>query len=168
MPCADDQVNSVRRALSLLDAFGMHDAHLTIAELGRRTLIPKTSAFRLAKTLEGCGYLVQVESGAWRLGPSAARLAAHYQVAFDLNGVVHPALWALAAVTGKSATFFVSEGNTRVRLMRVEIDGAVSPPLIGEHLPLDRGSPGNVIQAFKGRKNTVSYTHLTLPTKRIV
>ena len=155
MPCVDDQVNSVKRALSLLDAFSINDAYLTIAELARRTSLPKTSAFRLAKTLEGCGFLVQTDSGAWRLGPSIARLATRYLVAFDLKGVVHPALRDLAKTTGRSATFFVNEGNTRVRLARVEIDGAVSPQLIGEHLPLDRGSPGKVILAFKGKTGKI-------------
>lgn len=155
MPCAEDQVNSVKRALSLLDAFGINDASLTISELSRRTALPKTSALRLAKTLESVGYLVQTDNGAWRLGPSAARLASRYQMAFDLKGVVHPALKALVKKTGKSATFFVSEGNTRVRLMRVDVDGADSQQLIGEHLPLDLGSPGKVILAFNGKSGKV-------------
>ena len=64
MPCVDDQVVSVRRALDLLDAFGIDDGHLTIAELARRTALPKTSALRLARTLQSSGYLVQEEGGA--------------------------------------------------------------------------------------------------------
>ena len=33
LPCVGDQVAAVRRALDLLDAFGIDDGHLTIAEL---------------------------------------------------------------------------------------------------------------------------------------
>lgn len=151
MPCVDDQVAAVRRALDLLDAFGIDDGHLTIAELARRTALPRTSALRLARTLQSSGYLVQEEGGTWRLGPSTAWLAARYQVAFDLKGAVRPALQALAVATGKTATFFVREANARVRLMRVEAGGLGAPPYIGEQLPLDRGSPGKVILAFTGK-----------------
>ena len=151
MPCVDDQVVAVKRAMDLLDAFGIDDGHLTIAELARRTALPKTSALRLARTLQSSGYLVQEEGSAWRLGPSTAWLAARYQVAFDLKGAVRPALQALARATGKAATFFVREANARVRLMRVEVGGIDAPPHIGEQLPLDRGSPGKVILAFTGK-----------------
>lgn len=152
MPCIDDQVGAVRRALGLLEAFGIDEPRLTMAELARRVSLPKTSALRLARTLEALGYLVQTESREWRLGPSAAWLGARYQVAFDLQGAVHPVLHALAIETRQPASFFVREGDARVRLMRVEADAVSHQPPVGEQLPLDKGSPGKVILAFIGRR----------------
>ena len=46
-----DGVIAVTRALRLLEAFGMDDAQLTLAELSRRTGMHKTTALRIARTL---------------------------------------------------------------------------------------------------------------------
>jgi DNA-binding IclR family transcriptional regulator len=151
MPCIDDQVGAVRRALAMLDAFGIDEPRLTMAELARRVNLPKTSALRLARTLETAGYLVQTEKCDWRLGPSAAWLGARYQVAFDIRGAVYPALRALALETRRPATFFVRDGDARVRLMRVEADADVHQAPVGQQLPLNKGSSGKVILAFIGR-----------------
>ncbi|MBV6304546.1 helix-turn-helix domain-containing protein [Candidimonas humi] len=152
MPCADDQVSAVRRALDLLDAFGIDEPRLSMAELARRVGLPKTSALRLARTLAASGYLVQTEKRDWRLGPSTAWLATRYQMAFDLKGAVRPALHALAQATHRPATFFVREGEARIRLMRVEADADSRAAPVGEQLPLDKGSPGKVILAFLGKR----------------
>lgn len=150
MPCTDEQVISVLRALDLLDAFGIDEPHLGIGVLARRTGLAKTTALRLARTLASKGYMVQTETGSWRLGPASAWLAARYQVAFDLQGVAQPILRELAATTGHDTLFFVRERNVRVRLMRAEVgpERPVSP--MGERMPLERGSAGKVILAFAG------------------
>jgi DNA-binding IclR family transcriptional regulator len=150
MTSAPRHVTAVLRALEVLDAFAMSEPRITVSDLARKTGLPKSTALRLARTLESRGYLVQLDSGAWRLGPSTAWLAARYQVAFDLQGVVYPALKRLSRVTGKTASFFVHEGDARVRLIRIEGDGQAMNAHVGEQLPLDRGSAGKVILAFTG------------------
>ena len=145
-------VVAVLRALALLDAFRVDDERLGLADLARRAAVPKTTAFRLAHTLESAGYLVRLDGGAWRLGPATARLAARYQTAFDLHSVIEPALRQLARTTGESASFFAHDGNQRIRLGRVHGTHAfASTTRVGEPLPLDRGSPGKVILAATGR-----------------
>ena len=145
-------VASVVRALALLDAFGLTDDRLSLAELARRAGVPKTTAHRLARTLQSAGYLVGLDGGAWRLGPATARLASRYQTAFDLSNVIEPALRDLAAATGESASFFAHDGNARVRLGRVHGDHPFpTTTRVGEPLPLDRGSPGRAILAASGR-----------------
>jgi DNA-binding IclR family transcriptional regulator len=148
---AEDTVNAVTRSLGILDAFGMTDSHLALAELARRTGIPKPTVLRLARTLAQSGYLVALDGGAWRLGPAAARLGARYQRAFDLRNLIEPALQKLADDTGRSASFFALEDRQRVRLLRVRgKDGFVSPTRVGESLPLEKGAAGQVILAFSG------------------
>lgn len=145
----DETVHSVIRAMALLDAFGVADAQLALAELSRRTRIPKPSALRLARTLAEAGYLVALDGGAWRLGPAAARLGARYQRGFDLTNLIEPALQDIAGRTGHGASFFTLEGRQRVRLLRVlGADGFASPTRVGEPLPLDRGAAGQVFLAF--------------------
>ena len=144
-------VTAVLRALALLDAFGVHDAQLSLATLAERTRLAKPTALRMARTLATAGYLVPLEGGHWRLGPAVAQLGARYQRAFDLRNVIEPALHALAQQSGHGVSFFTLEQGQRVRLLRVRgADGFVSPTRVGEPLPLDRGAAGKVIQAFMG------------------
>jgi len=152
----DDSVTSVLRAIGLLDAFRLDDDRLSLSTLSRRVGVPKTTALRLARTLRSAGYLVQLEDGAWRLGPATARLAARYQTAFDLHNLIEPALHKLARATRESSSFFAHDGSQRVRLMRVhgEHPLALATP-VGEPLPLDKGSPGKVILAAIGRRGAL-------------
>jgi len=144
-------VTAVTRALSLLEAFEVGEASLSLAELSRRAGMHKTTALRLARTLAQSQYMVQTDDLQWRLGPAAGWLGARYQAGFDVNNVVEPALHHLVKETGESASFYVREGDIRSCVARVEGPQSVRHNVrIGERLPLDKGAPGRVILAFSG------------------
>ena len=153
-PGADEgagAVIAVTRALRVLEAFGVNDPQLSLAELSRRTGIHKTTVLRLARTLAADNYLVQKEDGSWRLGRAAGWLGACYQATFNVQEVVEPVLRELTIKTGESASFYVREGQQRTCLVRVEGPQAIRHHVrIGAALPLDSGSPGRVILAFSG------------------
>jgi DNA-binding IclR family transcriptional regulator len=144
-------VTAVTRALRLLEAFGVDDSHLSLAELSRRTGMHKTTALRIARTLASDNYLVQREDGNWRLGRAAGWLGACYQATFDVHDLVEPVLRDLAVQTGESASFYVREGNQRTCLARVDGPRTIRHHVrVGIGLPLDLGAPGRVILAFSG------------------
>jgi DNA-binding IclR family transcriptional regulator len=146
-------VIAVTRALSLMEAFEVGEASLSLAELSRRAGMHKTTALRLARTLAQSQYMVQTDGGQWRLGPAAGWLGARYQAGFDVNNVVEPALHELVRQTGESASFYVREGAIRSCVARVEGPRSVRHNVrIGERLPLDSGAPGRVILAFSGAR----------------
>lgn len=149
-------VIAVTRALKLMEAFQLGESTLSLAELGRRAGIHKTTALRLARTLALSHYMVQTDDGQWRLGPAAGWLAARYQAGFDVNRVVEPTLHELVKATGESASFYVREGDVRSCIARVEGPQSVRHHVrIGERLPLDKGAPGRVILALSGTPGTV-------------
>jgi DNA-binding IclR family transcriptional regulator len=147
-------VNVLSRALQLLDCFRVDDTFVSLAELGRRTKIHKTTVLRLARTLAASRYLVQrEEDGAWRLGPAAGWLGARYQASFDVTDAIEPVLRALTQSTNESASFFVREGNIRTCLFRVEGPQSIRHHIRqGEVLPLEKGSPGRVLLAYCGEQ----------------
>jgi DNA-binding IclR family transcriptional regulator len=150
-PAATGGVIAVTRALRLLEAFGVDDAQLSLAELSRRTGMHKTTALRIARTLANDNYLVQREDGTWRLGRAAGWLGACYQATFDVHGLVEPVLRELTVQTGESASFYVREGNQRTCLARVDGPRTIRHHVrVGIGLPLDLGAPGRVILAFSG------------------
>jgi len=144
-------VIAVTRALHVLEAFQVGEPDLPLAELSRRTGLHNSTVLRLARTLALSGYMVQNESGAWRLGPAAGWLGARYQAGFDVNDVVEPTLRELSRVTRESASFYVREGDVRACISRVEGPQAVRHHVrMGARLPLDLGAPGRIILAFSG------------------
>ena len=148
---ATSSVTAVVRALRLLEAFGMVDAQLSLAELSRRTGLHKTTALRMARTLAADNYMVQREDGNWRLGRAVGWLGACYQATFDVHEVVEPVLRELSAQTGESASFYVREGNQRTCLARVNGQRTIRHNVhVGVGLPLNLGAPGRVILAHGG------------------
>jgi len=145
-----DGVAAVDRALELLAAFGEHDAELTLAALTRRTGLVKSTVLRLAASLERAGCLQRTSQGAYRLGPTLARLGARYQATFRLGDHVMPVLERLAATTGESASLYVREGEVRVCLHRVHSmrHQLLHYLRVGTQFPFDTGASGRVIAAF--------------------
>lgn len=149
----EDGVMAVRRAMRVLEAFGVEDASLSLAELSRRTGFHRSTVLRLARTLAADEYLAQREDGAWRLARAAGWLGACYQATFSVHDVVEPILRGLSIATSESTSFYVAEGNQRICLVRVEGPKAIRHHVrVGEGLPLDCGGPGRVILAFSGEE----------------
>ena len=148
---AQEGVEAVRRAMNILRAFGMEDAHLSLAELSRRTGYHRSTVLRLARTLAMDDYLAQRADGTWRLARAAGWLGACYQATFNVHDVVEPVLRELSNITGESATFYVREGNQRICVVRVEGPRSIRHHVrVGAGLPLNLGGPGRVILAFSG------------------
>lgn len=150
---AEEGVVAVRRAMHILEAFGVDDASLSLAELSRRTGYHRSTVLRLARTLAMDDYLAQRADGTWRLARAAGWLGACYQATFNVHDVVEPVLRELSIATGESATFYVREGNQRICVARVEGPKSIRHHVrAGAGLPLNLGSPGRVILAFSGEE----------------
>lgn len=149
----EEGVTAVRRAMHILQAFGVNDAQLSLAELSRRTGYHRSTVLRLARTLAMDDYLAQRTDGTWRLARAAGWLGACYQATFNVHDVVEPLLRELSMATGESATFYVREGDQRICVARVDGPKAIRHHVrLGAGLPLVLGSPGRVILAFSGEQ----------------
>jgi len=152
-PGAEQKVEAVERALTILDAFRDGATTLSLGELAERTTLYRSTILRLAASLERFGYLHRGEDGRFRLGPSLLALGALYQNAFNLADYVRPVLARLVEETGETAAFYVREGNARICLYRQH-----APRLLRHHveeggaLPLERGAGGRVLLAFTDAK----------------
>lgn len=144
-------VVAVTRAIAILDAFHTSEAALTLGELARRTGLHKTTVLRIARTMAGARYLVQLDNGSWRLGPGAGWLGARYQTVFGQTASIEPVLRELSQTTGESAAFYVREGNFRSCVVRVDGPQTIRHHVrMGEMLPVNRGAIGRVLLAFSG------------------
>ena len=141
-------VESVERALSLLEAFNMGDNGLALKELAQRTGLNKATILRLSSSLEKFGYLSRDHDGIFHLGSALWKVGLIYRD-FQLGNIIRPVLIELVEKTEETAAFHVLKGNSGVvlycenskRRMRYHIDE-------GEITPLNVGSSGKVLEAF--------------------
>lgn len=145
----EQRVESVERALAILEAFNEEEPALSLAQLSQRTGLYKSTILRLAASLERFGYLARDEDGRFRLGPSLWRLGSLSRKAYDLGEYVRPVLRDLVAETGETAAFYVRAGDKRLCLYRLNSPRPVRHHLDeGALLPIDRGASGKVLLAF--------------------
>ena len=71
-------VESVERALSLLEAFNMGDNGLALKELARRTGLNKATILRLSASLEKFGYISRDHDGIFHLGSALWKVSLVY------------------------------------------------------------------------------------------
>jgi len=148
-------VAAVERALSLLNAFADGAPQLTLAELAERTGYYKSTILRLAASLERFGYLTRGAGGAWRLGPTPARLAALTAVPAAHEATIRAALKTLRNESSHTASFYVRSGGERVCLYRENSEREIRHHLEeGARLPLELGAAGKVLLAFGGKAGT--------------
>ena len=141
------RVQSVERALSLLEAVAANHYPLSVPELANQAGVNRATAWRLMNTLEHFDLVTKdVRSGRYSMGAGAIRLAA----AADIGGWaadVRPELEEVSKVTGGNAFLEInSRGNLLV------IDECRAPTLIqidiaGMTLPHDCASAGKLYHA---------------------
>ena len=111
-------LSSVDRALRLLEELARHGP-LGATELANRTGCAKATAFRLARTLQARGFVVQNQDSSYRLGPRCLLLATGVHTSFDVRREALPAMEALRDETGETVQLTVLEGSDVVYVEQV-------------------------------------------------
>lgn len=153
---------AVLRVPEVLSVIATHGEGRTLAQLSRDLSVPKTSLYRLLRTLEQGGYLV-VFDGAYFAGPESARLAGALQgmppqSAFP--ACARPILEWFARITGETAmlgTLLEREGD----IVYVDVIESRAPlryaPAIGDRRPLYAIPAGKAVLAFQPETYRAAY-----------
>ena len=105
-------VQSVERALSLLESVARSADPVPLAQLTDVLGIDPSSVFRLANTLKRRGFLANPNGRKhYVLGPAVWRLSREYDWSRMLISICHEAVKALATRTGETAHLAVREGD---------------------------------------------------------
>ena len=111
-------VDTVRRALDILECFTMDEPEQTLKQLCEKTGLYKSRVHRLCRTLLDCGYLVRTSYSSYRLGPKLLVLGKVYERTNTLVSISRPIMARLALSTGESAALFALEGERSICLAR--------------------------------------------------
>ena len=144
-----ETVQSVARALTLLDALGESRNEVGIAELSKQLGFHVSTAHRLLATLIAQGYARQnPETGRYGLGAKAFHLAESYLGQMDLRRIVRPVLERLSHTTGETANLVILDGREAFYLDKVESPQSLRIfSRIGRRAPLHCTAAGKVLLA---------------------
>jgi len=110
--------HSVERALQLLASFGEQQSELGLAEVSALLGVHKSTASRLAATLERAGFLSRVGER-YRLGVEVMRLGSLALRSFDVVARMQPAMEKLAQATGETVNLAVAAGGDVLNVAEV-------------------------------------------------
>lgn len=115
---AQDRVEAVERALTVLDAFDSTQEAFTLAELAQATGYYKSTLLRLLGSLARFDYVQRGDDGRWVLGTTPVRLARRHPPSRQLAARVQPLLERLAAKSGETAALLEArDGQVEARLV---------------------------------------------------
>jgi DNA-binding IclR family transcriptional regulator len=104
MKDGDIGVQSINRALGLLEAFPKFGPEVGLSELARYTNLNKTTTYRILQTLEKNGYLSRSPiNHSYRLGVRLFELGSYFQSKIDIYHFSKPYLKALSEETNQAA-----------------------------------------------------------------
>jgi DNA-binding IclR family transcriptional regulator len=136
------------RALTLLTAFGAGEDELTLAELARRTGIPKTTAHRILGELDGWRVVEHTPTGV-RLGMRLFELGALVPIQHGLREAAAPFLADLYEATHETVHLAILNGTDVVYLAK--FDASRSPSVasrVGGRMPAYCTGVGKALLAF--------------------
>lgn len=133
--------------MTVLTAFRIGDAALSLAELANRTGLIKSTIMRLVVSLEKYGLVTRLADGNYILASEVVRLNAVYQDSHDVGRHIMPRLHQLTEQSGETASFYVKHGAYRLCQYRVN-----SPHRLRLHLqpgdmrPMDQAAGALALQ----------------------
>jgi IclR family acetate operon transcriptional repressor len=114
-------VQSLDRALGLMEAISYREQGATLSDLAQETALAPSTAHRLLKSLESREYLRQDEErGLWFIGVRAFTVGSAFVRVRDIVAVARPFMRVLVEEVGESANLAILEDNQPVYLSQVE------------------------------------------------
>jgi DNA-binding IclR family transcriptional regulator len=129
-------VPGLERGLRILQLFDRNHRVLTGAQISRALKIPRTTAFRLAQTLERLGFLER-EGDGFRIGPAVMRLGFEYIASLEITELARPVLERLRDESGFSTQLVVRDGRDVVVVLRAASQSMFSSNVnVGTRFPV--------------------------------
>jgi len=138
-------VPGLERGLRMLQLFDRSRKVLSAAEMARALQIPRSTAFRIAQTLEHLGFLVR-ENEAYRVGPAVLRLGFEYIASLEFSELARPIVERLRDDTGFSAQLVIRDGRDVVVVLKAAAQSAFASNVnVGTRMPAHATILGRVL-----------------------
>lgn len=158
-------VQSLDRALDILEELADADRALGVGELAERTGLPQGTVHRLLQSLQVRGYVRRSPTRKYALGTGSLRLGDAAQRALVRSA--RPVLAGLVGLTGETANMAVLEGDDVVYVAQVSSPHTLRMfAEVGRHVPPHSTAVGKVLLAAMPVDRTVALIRRTgLPSR---
>ncbi len=157
-------VQSVWRALDLLEAFPKFGPEIGLTALAEQLDLNKATAYRLLATLETRGYIERAPDGRkYRLGARTLGLGAYFQSQLDVRRLALPYLTSMVEQTGEAAFLCVREDDEALCVERVEGEQEVNIFIlrVGGRQPLHCGAAPRALLTALSDDEIAAYARRT-------
>ncbi len=150
----DTIIQSVDRALRILDTFSLKEKELGVTEISKRLDLHKNTVFGLLRTLEYWGYIEQNQSTRkYRLGLKLLELGNQVKEGLDLRAVALPFLQELVERYSETVHLAVHDQGEIVYIEKVEGPNTIRMySQIGRRAPMHCTGVGKAILAYMSEK----------------
>lgn len=144
-------IQSVDRALQILDVFSIKEKELGVTEIAHRLDLHKSTAFGLLTTLEHWGCIEQNrQTGKYRLGLKLLELGDRVKEGLDLRVLGLPFLQELVECYRETVHLVVHDRGEVVYIEKVEGPTAIRMySQVGKRAPMHSTGVGKVILAYR-------------------
>ena len=116
-------IQSVLKALDVMNVFSPAEPRLTLAEISHRLDLPKSTVHNLLNTLVSRGFIEKADSEHYALGTGLIPLTQAVRVNAEIRDRAAPLLREMADAAKETVYFTVFEGNHILYLYAVETKG---------------------------------------------
>jgi DNA-binding IclR family transcriptional regulator len=144
-------VQSIDRAVTLLNAFSVDEPEIGVGELSRRVNLPKSTVYRLLSSLEENGLIRQnPETGLYALGVELISLSNRVLAFADLQRAARPHLRALADALQETVNLSILDGDQVFNLEQFVAGDRLVMRVgwVGRRMPAHAVSSGRAILAY--------------------
>jgi len=152
-------VQSVKRAISILEAIASTPQGIGVTEVAHRVDLPKTTVARLLNTLEEAQAVERLsESHGFRIGPRIVAIASQIPYTQHLTTMARPYLLELAEATSEAVNLCCLDGDQVRYLDQVQSQYQLQiRDWTGYRLPLHVVSPGKILLAYGSKEMRQHY-----------
>jgi DNA-binding IclR family transcriptional regulator len=143
-------IQSVGRALAILEQFSRDERALGVTTIASRVGLHKSTCFGLLHTLQQLGYIQQdASTGQYSLGLKTFELGQAYIDGVDLRYITRPFLLEIVEKTQETVHLVLAEGRRAVYIDKVESPRAMTiSSRIGQEAGLHCTGVGKVLLAY--------------------
>lgn len=146
-------MRSVQRIFAIFESFTTERPSLSLQEVADAIELPKSTTFRIVRSLEQAGYLVRLEDQRYCLSFRFTRLAGMVKSTLGIREVARPVMLELSEKVRETVSLQTVMGRNRVCIDAVTaaspLRNVVQP---GEQVPLLSGSGSKVLMAYMPKK----------------
>ncbi|RJR52362.1 MAG: IclR family transcriptional regulator [Desulfobacteraceae bacterium] len=138
---------SAARALRILESFSVLRPNLSFNEIEMKTCIPRSSVFRLLKTLTHLNYLrYHAESKKYSLGPRVLSLGFSVLQSMEIRELARPFMERLSREFNKSVNLLMLDRERMVFIERIRVPGRMDFNIsVGSTVPAYSTASGKVV-----------------------